>query len=92
MEATYLWPPWLSDSYHPRCGGGGAALRCGQDPGADAVPELSANELRGADEGRLPRERRTAVLQRRPRPGPPAGALHPDLPHGEDFIQSRYCR
>jgi hypothetical protein len=19
MEASYLWPPWLTGSYHPRC-------------------------------------------------------------------------
>jgi hypothetical protein len=19
MEVTYLWPPWLTGSYHPRC-------------------------------------------------------------------------
>jgi hypothetical protein len=51
MEVTYLWPPWLSESYHPRSGGPARVALCrGDVHGAPEymVSAAARGALRGA--------------------------------------------
>jgi hypothetical protein len=52
MEVTYIWPPWLSESYHPRFAAladrGRAAMAAHAAGGRAELPRVAAGGYRFA--------------------------------------------